>query len=252
MISAQYAMPSDTHERDRVALEGGQVHFGKQENRKKDHVAPCDQCGGEVHRSRRRSFISYALSCFSVYPYRCNQCKAKLLRIRWEQTAVLATILLAGVGAVVATNAKVTAQTWARDHSGRQQELLAARDTSDLSVLNNHEVVALAQAELSPDVITRLVRTTPHTFKVDAQSLIELKKAGTPDEVIAAMVEVTPIVRKRSAPGLERFAPVPTNTLPVAAVPFEPSGQAVPARNLRDIFPTMYLDQTAAHPKGGK
>ena len=253
MISAQHAMPSDTRERDHIALEGGQVQFGKQETRKKDHVAPCDQCGGEVHRSRRRSFISYALSCFSVYPYRCNQCKARLLRIRWEQTAVLATLLLAGIGAVVATNAKVTAQTWAREHSGKQQELLAARDTSDFSVLGNQEVVALAQAELSPEVITRLVRTTPHTFTVDAQSLIALKKAGTPDDVIAAMVEVTPVGRKHSNPAVERLAPVPTNTLPVALAPFEPSPQTMPpARNSRDIFPSMYLDQTAQAQKTGK
>src|SRR5579863_7598339 len=55
--------------------------------------------------------------------------------------------------------------------------------------LTNDSVVKMVKAGLSEDVILSMVRTQPGKYTVAPEQLIDLKSAGVPDRVVAAMVE---------------------------------------------------------------
>jgi hypothetical protein len=79
------------------------------------------------------------------------------------------------------------------------------------NILSNQDIVDLNKANLRADVITRLIRTSPHNFRIDPKALIALKELGTPDDVIATMIEVTPTPGGSDSPvmaGLVGTAPV--------------------------------------------
>ena len=59
------------------------------------------------------------------------------------------------------------------------------------NVLHNEDIMQMSQAKLGADVMIRLIRNSAHSFRVEPRSLIELKKEGTPDDVIREMIEVT-------------------------------------------------------------
>jgi len=77
------------------------------------------------------------------------------------------------------------------------------------TVLNNDAVIKMAGAGLGDDVIISTIRSTAGNYKVDPDSLIELKKAGLSEKIIGAMIE-------KNAGG-----PAPSTT-PVAAAPAAP------------------------------
>ena len=55
--------------------------------------------------------------------------------------------------------------------------------------LTNQDVLLLARAKLTPEVIIAKIKTSPCAFEVSPAELQELKTGGVPDEVITAMVE---------------------------------------------------------------
>lgn len=55
--------------------------------------------------------------------------------------------------------------------------------------LTNQDVLILAKAKLTPEVIIAKIKTSPCAFEVSPAELQELKTGGVPDEVITAMVE---------------------------------------------------------------
>src|SRR6202049_393191 len=77
------------------------------------------------------------------------------------------------------------------------------------TVLNNDAVIKMAGAGLGDDVIISTIRSTAGNYKVDPDSLIQLKKAGLSEKIIGAMIE-------KNADG-----PAPS-TAPVAAAPAAP------------------------------
>ena len=55
--------------------------------------------------------------------------------------------------------------------------------------IDNHTVIEMSKAGLSPELIVRKISLSHTTFDVSANGLIDLKKAGVDDAVIGAMVE---------------------------------------------------------------
>jgi tetratricopeptide (TPR) repeat protein len=83
----------------------------------------------------------------------------------------------------------VDAATIAEQHASRLQQAgpLAPAETNP-EMLTNSTVVAMAQAGVPSDVVLTKVKSAPCRFKLDADSLIALKKAHVPDDVIRAMI----------------------------------------------------------------
>ena len=55
--------------------------------------------------------------------------------------------------------------------------------------LTNDSVVKMVKPGLSEDVILSMVRTQPGKYSVTPEQLIDMKSAGVPDRIVAAMVE---------------------------------------------------------------
>ena len=55
-------------------------------------------------------------------------------------------------------------------------------------ILRNEEIVKLSKAGLSIDTIAAKIRTSDNAFRTDSDSLIELVKAGVPDDIIRVMI----------------------------------------------------------------
>ncbi len=226
MISAQHGMPQDAPEPAEDTGKG-LVHFGQQhDGRRREPPMQCSGCGGNIRRSRLRTFVSYALSCLSIYPYRCEKCLKRHHRIKWEQAVVMATVALTLTCAIGAVGMRDRFRFMGAQRTLDAQDTGGTRSQPIANVLSNQDVIALSQVSLRTDVITRLIRTSPHNFTVDPVSLISLKEAGAPDDVIAAIVEVTPSYR-RTGPGSTRPQQYPPNGVtPFAVAPTPKLGDA--------------------------
>ncbi len=69
---------------------------------------------------------------------------------------------------------------------------------SQTETLTNKEVILMAQAGLSKDLIIRKIRDSKGDYDISTQALIDLKKSGVADEVIAVLMETAE--EKRTAP----------------------------------------------------
>jgi hypothetical protein len=77
-------------------------------------------------------------------------------------------------------------------------------------VLTNREVIEMSQAGLGEQIIIKKIQDTRTNFDVSANALIELKKAGVHDDVIALILE-------KGKAGIEIVKPQsPAPTVPVA------------------------------------
>ena len=91
--------------------------------------------------------------------------------------------------------------------------LLSLTALSQAEVLNNSTIIEMSKAGLSADIIFKKIGSTQPAFDVSAPGLIELKRSGVDDAVIAYMIE-------RS----ETMAPAPAKKLTGAAsLPFSES-----------------------------
>lgn len=57
------------------------------------------------------------------------------------------------------------------------------------SDLNNESVTKMVKAGLGDDTIVAMIKTQPGTYRVDTDSIIQLKKDGVSDKIIGAMIE---------------------------------------------------------------
>lgn len=75
-------------------------------------------------------------------------------------------------------------------------------------ILTNATVVEMSKIGLEKEIILKKINDTPNNFDVSANALIELKKAGVADEVIASMLEkaVKKTEEKSSEDNLQGFS----------------------------------------------
>ena len=150
----------------------------------------CEKCGGEVRRSQRRSGTAYALSCISVYPFRCQRCLKRTFRVHWGRLAVLAG-LITGLSLAVTGIVVVCGDTERQEPRPTEASRPAVHSIPPVEAMSNEDVVDLSKVRMNTEIIMKLIRSRPHRFRVDPRSLISLKEAGTADDVIMAIVEVT-------------------------------------------------------------
>lgn len=60
---------------------------------------------------------------------------------------------------------------------------------SDLTPLNNHDIVAMSERKVATEAIIKAIQTSPCTFDVFPPVLREMKRRGVPESVLQAMVE---------------------------------------------------------------
>jgi len=76
---------------------------------------------------------------------------------------------------------------------------LTAQVFAQAETLSNNEIVLMTKAGLSKELIARKIKDSNSKYDTTAQSLIELKKAGVPDEVIALMMDQKTAANKTHA-----------------------------------------------------
>jgi hypothetical protein len=85
----------------------------------------------------------------------------------------------------VASRASEQAQEAERQSAERQQRA----DETAKAALTNEAVVKMVKGGLSEDVIVRMIANQPGRFALTPDDLVNLKRAGVPDKVIAAMLD---------------------------------------------------------------
>ena len=66
---------------------------------------------------------------------------------------------------------------------------MAVSTLAQTETLTNSVIIQMTQAGLSKELIVRKIKNSDGKYDISAQALIELKKAGVADEVIAMMLE---------------------------------------------------------------
>lgn len=113
----------------------------------------------------------------------------------------------------------------------------------NVEVLNNNDVVLLTQAGLSEDLIIRKINESAGDFDTSAQGLIDLKKAGVSDVVIALMME------KKSSPNTN-IKPYSDSTDPIDPQFFTSSNSRIrlePKEAMR-AAKTIAIKKSSLHP----
>jgi hypothetical protein len=169
----------------------------------------CHRCESSLMRIPRESLTTFLLSIVGFYPYRCRRCATLTHRWQRERGASLAAFALLfaassfSIGVLLwkkspkpraATPAPVSAPA-----RGAEPRFAVGRkgSTADPRVLTidmerplrNDEIVRLSRAGVSGNVILKAMSKMPHSFEVDAESLIRLTQAGVPPAIISSMID---------------------------------------------------------------
>ncbi|MGI9056659.1 MAG: hypothetical protein ACR2F2_12760 [Pyrinomonadaceae bacterium] len=78
------------------------------------------------------------------------------------------------------------------------QIILVFAVSAQTESLNNQTIILMTQAGLGKDLIIKKINDTSGKYRVSAQDLIDLKKAGVADDVIKLMMEKTEISAQNS------------------------------------------------------
>ena len=87
--------------------------------------------------------------------------------------------------------------------------LLSLTALTQVEVLNNETIIEMSKAGLSADVIFKKISSTQPAFDVSAHGLIELKRSGVDDSIIAYMIERSETVASRPARKTNTATPLP-------------------------------------------
>lgn len=78
---------------------------------------------------------------------------------------------------------------------------------AQIETLSNNQIIQMTQAGLSRELIARKIKDSNGSYETTAESLIELKKAGVADEIIALMMDAKTAVKKSAAETVQTNAP---------------------------------------------
>lgn len=186
-------------------------------------MRPCPNCpNGRLKRIARTSFGDFLFSIAGFLPYRCNVCKRQALGADWGRVAFLCAcaVVVTGLGAI---NVRLRRRQAVFSRSAGAAMLPSGRaygpaltsipQSASDNVLTNEDVAAMGQVQMPSTVVNKLIRSQRHRFLIDAKSLVALKKAGVPEEVILTMIEVTQADGSPDAPA----DGLPTGPVHVAA-----------------------------------
>ena len=178
----------------------------------------CPYCGEpDMVRTHRKSLLEHVFSGFALYPYTCRSCDGRSFLPHWSQVRIIAcaAVLVLGLlgavitshhrlermrhpGAVEPTASNTKAGTLSAEAAAPGSRPLPMEEdpgpvlTVDLSsVMTNEDIVRFSRAGMSSRLVIQLIDHRPHRFRLDVRSLLDLKAAGTPEEVIAAMLDAS-------------------------------------------------------------
>jgi hypothetical protein len=97
--------------------------------------------------------------------------------------------------------------------SNAQSFALANNGLGSVNELTNKDIVNLVSMQISPEIIVAKIRASACSFDTSTSALQELKKAGVPDSVILAMVEVPQSKKEDSSSQKLSIKPSPTTVL---------------------------------------
>ncbi|MBS1792674.1 MAG: hypothetical protein JSS81_02400 [Acidobacteria bacterium] len=101
--------------------------------------------------------------------------------------------------------------------------LFAATAAAQTEILTNAQIIEMSKAGLDKTVIIKKINGSAGSFDVSANGLIELKKGGVADEVIALMLEKEETKLAQSPPvKTDRPTNYSENTTPTEAQQFSP------------------------------
>jgi hypothetical protein len=164
---------------------------------------PCRKCGAK-ELQRKPRLLRHKI--FALYPYVCLNCAHRESKFRLKfGTIVRVFLLLALVGGIVyfvmnpisfhkgddgsqnTADALARARTSAGGLSTFEQMMIKKPRTT----MDNATILKLWKANVGPNVILQLIRTTTPDYDVSANSIIELKEAGVDQAVILAMIDAS-------------------------------------------------------------
>lgn len=136
--------------------------------------------------------------------------------------------------------------------------LTAAAFAQHVELLNNVSVIQLSRAGLAPDIVLKKISTSKISFDVTAEGLIELKKAGVDDSVIAFMMErcqqdaAACSGAASNAPATSKTAEIPGTSLSSDITPIASRAAAAqPTRSKRESLATaktIAFTKSSLHP----
>lgn len=164
----------------------------------------CPHClSGRLERTARETYLEIVVSCAGLYPHICQRCGRRLLR--WNFTQLFSVFGSGLIGLVFFGIGTAHWQALLRQANHRPANVLTlqlygsydgAPDHPVIRVpvedtLTNESVIAMSDAGMSAKLIRILVLSYPHSFRIDAGSIIRLKRARVNEDVIQAVIEAT-------------------------------------------------------------
>jgi hypothetical protein len=160
---------------------------------------PCSRCGALELQRKPQSWI-HKLS--GTYRIVCSRCGSRDSEFRLTSGTLARLFFLAALAGIVYFTIKNI--TFRREGDGSQNpEALARTSAAGLSAfekmmikrprttMNNATILQLWHANVSPDVIVQLIRTSNPDYDLSANSVIEFRKAGVDAAIILTMIEAT-------------------------------------------------------------
>jgi hypothetical protein len=140
----------------------------------------------------------------AVDPYACARCGKREIRLTLG-TGIGFVLCVALIGAVAYFSYAATSILRGEDTSHNATEALAlARSSAGAlspfeqmmlkkprTTMDNAVILKLWRAQVGPDIILQLIRTSNADYDVSANSIIELKQAGVEQSVILAMIDAS-------------------------------------------------------------
>lgn len=164
---------------------------------------PCSKCGYKELQRKSRKFGHKILS---LYPYTCLHCKHRETKFRMNAGVIVRAVLFVVVaGAIgyfsvnpISFHKSDDSGTSAADALSRARTSAGGLSTFEQMVtkkprttMDNATVLRLWKANVGPNVILQLIRTTTPDYDISATAIIELKEAGVDQSIILAMIDAS-------------------------------------------------------------
>jgi hypothetical protein len=143
---------------------------------------------------------------FSLYPYRCGRCRnhQKKFQFSWSMVAGwtgVAALLAVGVyfwmnplslrRGADSSQSSVDALARARSSAGGLSAFEQLMINKPRAMMDNPTVLKLWRANVGPEVILQMIRTSNSDYDVSANAIIELKQAGVDQSIILAIIDAS-------------------------------------------------------------
>jgi hypothetical protein len=155
-------------------------------------VRTCVHCQSvNLRRVSRNKVSEYAASMLGFYPYLCGHCWRVSLYFRKRHAFAPIFMLAALVGfclfVLYASFGSNVGRVKAKQSPASSASVLVKLP----QILTNEDIIKLWKTGMRPEVLSGLIRSTPHDFNLTAESLAKLRQNGVDEYIIRTIVKVT-------------------------------------------------------------